>query len=244
MRKEEAIVKINKLGKISNIIVRICKIFVILGFVLMILGAIITAIIPKGLISMDMGATADIKLNFGLFENVMTEEDKEEFIESFHNTFSEDKDFNMTMGVNGVQYEYDGLTVDMNNLVMSMRGVVETYTIDLNDLVVIFIMGLISLIALYVSLVYAGRLSRAFRDCQSPFEESIIKSLNHLAFSLVPWVLMNSIENSITESIFTNNMQIMLGVDLGVLVIIFFIFILAYIFKYGAVLQQESDETL
>jgi len=33
-------------------------------------------------------------------------------------------------------------------------------------------------------------------------------------------------------------------VDLGMVLIILFIFVLAYIFKYGAVLQQESDETL
>ena len=36
----------------------------------------------------------------------------------------------------------------------------------------------------------------------------------------------------------------MIGVDLGMVLIIFFIFVLVHIFKYGAVLQQESDETL
>jgi len=34
------------------------------------------------------------------------------------------------------------------------------------------------------------------------------------------------------------------GIDFGVVLIILIVFALVYIFKYGAVLQQESDETL
>lgn len=244
MKKEDAIAKINKLGRISNIIVRICKILLIIGFVLTLLATIVTAVLPKGFLSMEMGATADVKLDLNGLTQEFTEEEKQELITDFHEDFSEDNDFKMTMGVNGAQYEYDGLTVDMNNMVVSMRGEVERYTIELGDLFYVAITGFITMAALFVTLVFAGRLSRAFRDCQSPFEDGIIKSMNQLAFSLIPWVLMNSVTDSINESIFTNNKQIVLGVDLGVLIIIFFIFILAYIFKYGAVLQQESDETL
>ena len=52
MKKEEAVLKINKLGNISNIIVRICKIFVVIGLVLTVLGAIVTMVLPKDLIKM------------------------------------------------------------------------------------------------------------------------------------------------------------------------------------------------
>ena len=41
-----------------------------------------------------------------------------------------------------------------------------------------------------------------------------------------------------------DKMQLNLGIDLGMVLVIVIIFVITYIFKYGAVLQQESDETL
>ena len=103
---------------------------------------------------------------------------------------------------------------------------------------------MVTLVALLITLIFAGKLCKAFRDCESPFEENVVKQLNALAFSLLPWVVLDSLTESVTESIFTNTFNLFIGVDLGMVMIIFFIFVLAYIFKYGAVLQQESDETL
>ncbi len=121
---------------------------------------------------------------------------------------------------------------------------VDAYTIEFRDLGIVCALGVVTLVALLITLIFAGKLCKAFRDCESPFEENVVKQLNALAFSLLPWVVLDSLTESVTESIFTNTFNLFIGVDLGMVMIIFFIFVLAYIFKYGAVLQQESDETL
>ncbi len=244
MKKEDAILKINKLGNVSNIIVRIMKIVLIIGLVFTVLGTIITMVLPKDLITIEMSAAADVMVDVSSFGVAFTEEDKEAFAEGMYAGLTEDGDMNvqMTMDVNGSVYEADEILVE--DSAIGVRGIVDTYTVEFGDLRVVLIFAIITITALYVTLVFAGRLCRAFRDCQSPFEEGVVKNLNCLAYSLFPWVVMNSIMNSITESILTNNVQMVLGVDLGVVVVICLIFVLAYIFKYGAVLQQESDETL
>lgn len=244
MKKEEAIVRINKIGNVSNILVRILKILLIVIFVFLTLGAVIAMIVPEGVLSMEVGTSADLTLDLSGFTGTATEEEKRSMLAELYENISEDEEFRFTMGVNGVRYEYDGLAVDETNMVVSMEGEMEQYTIELRDLLWVALAGLFTIATLYITLIFAGRLSRAFRDCQSPFEEGIVNSLKHLAFSLLPWVVMNSVTESVFETIFSNHKQIVLGVDLGVVIIIFFIFILAYIFQYGAVLQQESDETL
>ncbi len=245
MKKEDAILKINKLGNVSNIIVRIMKIFLIIGLVFTVLGTIITMVLPKDLITMEMSATADVMVDVSSFGVAFTEEDKEAFAEGMYAGLTDEDEAEiqqMKMDVNGIVYEADEILVE--DSAIGVRGTVDTYTVEFGDLRVVLILAIVTIAALYVTLVFAGRPCRAFRDCQSPFEEGVVKNLNCLAYSLFPWVVMNSIMNSITESIFTNNVQMVLGVDLGVVMVILLIFVLAYIFKYGAVLQQESDETL
>jgi hypothetical protein len=244
MKKEEAILKINKLGNVANIIVRICKIFVILGLTITLLGTVATMVLPKNLVKMDMGATAEITVDMSTFGVTFTEEDKEAFASEANGRLeTEEKDgHQITMSVNGSVYETE--VIEMGDHSVRMRGTVDTYTVTMGDLLFVMILGIVSLSALFVTLVFSGRLCRAFRDCESPFEETVVKNLTCLAYSLFPWVVMNSVFESLTESIFTNNVQLILGVDLGVVVVILLIFVLAYIFKYGAVLQQESDETL
>lgn len=244
MKKEEAILKINKLGNISNIIVRICKVFVILGLVFTVLGTIITMVLPKDFIQMDLSATAEVMVDMSTMGVAFTEEDREIFATGLYDGLEEDEkeEIQMSMDVNGSVYEASEIVMEED--AVRVKGTVETYTVELGDLRLVMILAIVTLVALLVTLVFSGRLCRAFRDCQSPFEEGIVKNLTYLAYSLCPWVVMNSLSSSIRETIFTNNVQYILGVDLGVVVVILLIFVLAYIFKYGAVLQQESDETL
>ena len=245
MKKEDAILKINKLGKASDVIVTICKIFLIMGMVVPVIGMVTMLVLPKELLKMDMSASADVSVDFSSLGLSLSEEDKVALTAGIHDGLNDEeygKSLDMTMDVNGTQYEAEEIVVDDETI--SIKATVDTYTIEFSDLWIVCLLGVITTAALFVTFVFAGRLCKAFGGCQSPFEESIVKNLNYLAYSLFPWVVMTSITDSITESIFTNNFQLALGVDLGVLMVIFLIFVLAYIFKYGAVLQQESDETL
>ena len=63
--------------------------------------------------------------------------------------------------------------------------------------------------------------------------------------SLIPWTIISSIaDNFITNLMNVGNFELGISVDFKVVLVIILIFVLVYIFKYGAVLQRESDETL
>ena len=46
------------------------------------------------------------------------------------------------------------------------------------------------------------------------------------------------------ETAFTSNIRTGFNIDIPTVIVILLLFGLAYVFKYGAVLQTESDETL
>jgi len=241
MRKEDAILKINKLGNVGNIIVKIMKVFVIIGFVLTLLGTIVVMALPKNLFKMDLGSTADIIIDVSGMVGTLDETGKEAMLQGFYDGL-EEEDAGVSINVNGSEYET--VNAEVTDTGMYVEAAVDTYSIELGDFGIVCTLGAVTLVALFITLFFAGKLCQAFRDCESPFEEKVVKQLNALAYSLLPWVVLGSLTESISESIFTNNFNLMIGVDLGMVLIILFIFVLAYIFKYGAVLQQESDETL
>ena len=61
--KNEAIVKINKMGKIGLVISRIWFIFVCLGLVGCMIGLVTTAFLPNDLVQMDMNGSAEMRIN-------------------------------------------------------------------------------------------------------------------------------------------------------------------------------------
>ena len=201
-------------------------------------------VLPKDLVKMDMSATAEVMVDMSTFGVAFSQEDKAAFAAGLKDGIEDEerKEFRMNMDGNGSVYEAEEIFMEDDSV--TVKGTVDTYTVELGDLRLVMVMAMIAMVALLVTLIFAGKLCRAFRDCESPFEEGVVKNLTAIAYSLFPWVVLNSVSSSVRETIFTNNVQLILGVDLGVVAVILLIFVLAYIFKYGAVLQQESDETL
>ena len=84
---------------------------------------------------------------------------------------------------------------------------------------------------------------KALRKCETPFCESVIKSMSRFAISLIPAVFMNMVCGGMWSSLFSGS-GFAMTVNLGSVLLVAVIFLLIAVFKYGALLQQESDETL
>ena len=81
-----------------------------------------------------------------------------------------------------------------------------------------------------ISLKFARNFFASLEKCSSPFEENVLNQMKKFSLSLIPWVLFNFI--------------IYGPLNLTLLIIILIVFLITSIFKYGAELQKESDETL
>lgn len=228
--KNEAIQKINKIGKISSVIALIGKILVGIGIALLLIGAVVCFLMPKDFLKISLAEEMTMELDFSSLGIEMTDAELTDVRE------------NLKMELAGEEPEFTEVDVNANKMVM--KGSFEQYAFIMRDIAGMLVLALITLIMTFITLIFVGNLCKAFRDCQSPFEADVIKKMQHLAYALIPWTIVAAISNSISDSIMHHKFSLNFTLDLGVVLIVMVVFVLVYIFKYGAVLQQESDETL
>lgn len=224
--KEQAIQKINAIGKVSSIIALIAKILVGIGLACTIIGAIICFMIPSSLVDVTTTGTTTVNVDFSSLGISLSEEEMKEAAAS-------------------IEEDEDSLaeTIFEENS-MKITGELEEYTFNMRDAAWMVVMAAIVLLMTFITLVFISALCKAFRDCKSPFEENVIKKMQNVAVSLIPWSVISMSTESAANSLMNNKTNIVFSLNIGVILIILVVFVLVYIFKYGAVLQQESDETL
>lgn len=234
--KQEAITKINKMGKVGQIFALIAKILLGIGIAMMLAVTIATAFIPKEFVHVKTGGTAQVEVNLKSIGVSLSEED----IQQINNSETEVK--NSTINANDVEYNINKMTADENGIFVDVSA--DNITFNLHSTFWIMLLSTVALILSFVTVWFVGALCKAVAQCQTPFEENVIKKLQYLAYSLIPWAFFTTISDGMATGMMTGKMQFNVGVDLGMVLVIVIIFALTYIFKYGAVLQQESDETL
>lgn len=247
--KEQAIQKINKVGKISYVIAVIAKIFVIIGLVVTLVAAVGCFVMPKDGIKMTMAGNMEVAVDFAAMGGEITEEDiaEAQAMTAGTDIMVEDVQVGMVDGEFGfsvVGQEYELVDSQVNGNVMTMLWASNGRTFSLRDMTVVWLIASLAMIMTIVTITFVEKLCKAFRDCESPFEENVIKKMQNLAISLIPWTIVSSITNSVKDSFLNGGVSVSLTVDLGVVLVVLIVLVLVYIFKYGAVLQQESDETL
>lgn len=228
--KEQAISKINKIGKISSIVTMITKILVGVGLVCSLVGAVICFVFPEDIFKMSVEGDVIMEVNFESMGIELTEADVQEAQEHARWELTGD--------------EGDFSEVSFSQEKMVMTGIYDGFSFAMGDLRGILVLVVITLIMTFITLLFVGELCKAFRDCRSPFEEEVIKKMQKLGYALIPWTIVATVSNSLTDSIMNHKISLSFTLDMGVILIVLIVLVLVHIFKYGAVLQQESDETL
>lgn len=232
--KEEAIKKINKIGKVSSVFALIGKIVIGMSMVLLLLSAIVCFFVPKEIMTITVDEKVGFTLDASSFEESITVQDEKELKKEFEEAFE--------VELAGEEVQLEDIVVEDNKL--QADTVVPTYSFSIRDLAWLMLVLALNVTMIMITLCFISALCKAFRDCESPFEENVVKKMRNLAYSLIPWAVFSSITNSVADSLLQNKVSVNLTVDLGVIMIVLVVFLMVHIFKYGAMLQQESDETL
>ena len=234
--KTEAIQKINKIGKAGYVITMIGRILLIIGVVGCLATMIGTALVPRGMVTLTMNGDAQAQVNLSVSGKTLPKEEQDR----------------INSGKHSYQYLYiesDGVRYDMSNVKATdtgytVNGSRDTTVFDVHNLSYMIIPILIAVIAALVSMIFAGRLCKAFRDCETPFADNVIRGLQQLAYSLIPWTFLSSFAEGASRNLFNGKVHLNIDLNLGMIVTVVLVFMLVAVFKYGAMLQQESDETL
>ncbi len=165
------------------------------------------------------------------------------------------KKLNRFIGFDGVEDLNDliGKDIDLNDSDFSSVNVAQqgnSMTINAKTNEIVFngkriIVGLVSVFiwlgAITVSLEMLMRLMKTLKKCETPFSQDVIKWMTRFANSLIPAAVLGMIAKGIWSGLITNDFTFSL--DLGSVLLVAVIYLLVIVFKYGTVLQRESDET-
>lgn len=232
--QEQLIKKVNGIGNAGNVIALICRILLIIAFVGTLIALIACFVMPKTLFEASVGANLQVKVDFSGIAS-FTEQQRAQIESALSNAAS-----------NGLSDSFDGTITgyEVTSSAVSLLLTTPSSTFGVKNLVALLVVGMVSIAAAYVVLYFVGSLCRAFRDCFSPFDFSVIREMKKFAFSLVGWAVVSLIISFVTDQFIVPNAQGSVGLNIGIVLLVLVILGLCGIFRYGAALQQEHDETL
>lgn len=245
--QQNAILKINKMGKAGQIIANIGLAFIGMVGVLLFIFMVAAGNIPKDFAQISLEGNADVLLNLEEDRNVdvLLNLQEDGFV-----TYMTDADLQEEEIASIVYESIDNVSEGslkverIDDTTMRLNAKYDMTQFTVHDLTWLFAAGLLQIIMTWITVWFIRRLCKAFHYCVSPFEENVIHKMKQFAFSLIPWVVLSSVADVVGEKTFRGTARFGFSVNMEIVVAILIIFALTYIFQYGAVLQQESDETL
>ncbi len=236
MDKELAVEKINKIGKAGKIVVRIGKIFAILGLTMCLALFIVLLFLPKDSISYKTSSDFQLIMDmYKLSKGELNDIDINKTSEFFEN--------DLNISVDNELYEDVNAKIEGDNILID-AGHKSSYVDIRRSGIKVTILGMIYIALVLVTLFFLESVFKTIEKCESPFSDEVVRNLNKFAFSLIPWIFVGTLRSGIMSAFGVGSTRTSFTVDIGSLILVLVVFALAYIFKYGAVLQQESDETL
>lgn len=230
--KQEVVAKINKFGKIGEIIAQISRIFVILGAVILLAAGILMLAVPKDFIAMDYYVGMDMMVNLDAVGETITEDDMAELEADAYTVTTSDTEMVI------VDVEADAEANTLNVKFASEP----TNMFNATKIVIFILLQLLLMVVNFITITFIVKLCKEFKTCETPFSEGVIKRIKQVGFSLIPWCIVYPTAEAATNFMVSNNLNI--SIDIGMIIMVLVVLVLAYIFQYGAMLQQESDETL
>ena len=138
-------------------------------------------------------------------------------------------------------FDNDGFAIgnEKNGAQRSVNMQVRQY--DMNTALWWIICEAAALAAVIVALYFFRALMKQFMVCDTPFSDSVVKKMRAFAIALIPCMVAYHAASAAKNYVLGNDGSP--GLILSV-VFVLTIFVLTMIFKYGAELQKEHDDTV
>lgn len=237
MDKKQAIASINKYGKIGNIISKVLLVILGISAVLTIVGSIALRALPEEFVRLNIENNLTLEVDIAAVDPDVKMDEINKAVDVIN-----DGNFDAGLNMGAVHFSLNQAEVVDGKLVASTNGSGEI--VSLHSLADGVLIAGVAVLLAFISVFFASKLCKAFQVCESPFEENVIKSMKNFAISLIPWALFSSVPESYMNSILGNGLKFSISLDMNVIFTVLIILMLTVVFKYGAQLQQESDETL
>ncbi len=232
--------KVNRIGKAGRIVSIILIVLLSIGAFSLLLAGGVCAVLPEDTVEVSFRPNADVLVGRSILGQEWSRIDEivAEAQEALTGEYGEVIQFEKT---------------DRGLLIRLDRLMEEGEVFRLRNALGAIWAGLVGIASAIVALVMFLKLSDAFRVCRSPFDEAVIRRMNIFAWTLIVCAVVGSFAGSAAQSAVMafQNAGIHVGaknfgvsLDLSPIFAALIVFFLCMVFRYGAQLQKEADETL
>lgn len=237
MNKNEAVLRINKYGKIGKIISIVMMVVIISSILTTTAAAIFLKVMPEDVLTLNVGTQAEVIINPSVVDSSIDDSTLNSMADAINNNMLQ---AGLNLGV--IRLELNSATVEDKKVICKTDEGIGRISLKNVGNMLFFVV--ISLLLAAVSTFFGFKFCNAVSKCESPFEDSVINNMRYFAFSLLPWALYAEVPQYVVDYLFNNHVEFGFEFDMNVILAVLIILALTVVFKYGAILQKESDETL
>ena len=236
--ENNSIKKINVAGKVGYVISILLIIISIACMVCIAIGIVGSAMVKDDIISVNVSTGIDINSRTDFFDKAQ-KFIKIDGVQNLSDLISADgEDF----------YPEDSdisqISVKKNdNGGLFVNATVGERKFSTNKILAALVVTFAYFTAITVALYMVKALMKALRECESPFSENVVAKMSAFAYSLIPVCAIHMLNGGIWGAVGSNS-SFNMTIDLGSILLVAVVFILVAVFKYGAQLQKDADETL
>lgn len=236
--KENAINKINKVGHIGFIITKIVRIALYIGLVGAIIGEVVLCFLPSDLFEIHVGGEATVSVSKQALSK-LTHLNETRFKILSADEFVEGGKLNL----DGDEYVFANISDTADSIIFNGNATAPS-EITLGKIRWAVGLAVVIIVCALVLFKFVSNVCKSLSACETPFEEGVITSLNKFSYVLIGYAVIKVILASIISDLFAGAASVSVNIDITTILFALGIYVLSIIFKYGAILQKESDETL
>ena len=222
--------KVNRIGKAGRIVSIILIVLLGMGALALVLGGIACAILPKDLVEVSLRPVVDVKVDKALVGEQWARIDE-----------------GLAEANVKVNEEFEGVTLTKTaeGLLVHVDPKEEAdATFSLRDANRAIWAGLVGIASAIVTLVMFLKLCKAFEACRTPFDEPVIQRMTTFAWTLIVCAVVSCFARGAVSAVLSGWQRMSFNLNLTSVFTALMVFFLCMVFRYGAQLQKEADETL
>ena len=152
----------------------------------------------------------------------------------------------LTEAQDKVGEEFEGVVLDKTEegLMVHVSDLDELKNFGIRDALKAIFAGLIGIASAIVTVAMFLKLCDAFKTCRSPFDEPVIKRMNIFAWTLIVCAVVGAFAKGAVSAALAGLGKMSFDLSLTPIFTALVVFFLCMVFRYGAQLQREADETL
>lgn len=235
--------KVNRIGLAGQVISIILIILMAVMCFVCLLGGVTLAVLPDDAVTIGATADMDILVGKGLIGKYMDQ------------IPDDPTELDAAMSVNGKDYK--NLTMEKTESGLVIRAGAVRMEYRIKRLMSAVFSGLVYCAAMLIIFIYLKRLSDGFRHCNTPFSDDVIHRMTAFAWALLIGSVVAGVAEAVGNAMINRTLDLSFSLNpaefnhgfqisfrFAPILIALIVLFLTIIFRYGARLQKEADETL